>query len=105
MSPWSLPAAAATVALSVWAGYSLRPDAPVPAAHAQAAPAKTARQWAYIEKRQDLSPTESLSLVIIAHPRWTALDTRCLIYRDSELGKVFFTCPGSATEPAEAREQ
>lgn len=83
-----------SVALAGFAGYSARTEAP---------PAKESappRQWAYIERTQDLSATESLSLVIIAHPRWTALDTRCLIYRDKELGKVFFTCPAPAGEAA-----
>jgi hypothetical protein len=90
----------APVLVAAWITSSARPEAPAPKDPAPP------RQWAYVERTQDLSPTESLSLVIVAHPRWTALDTRCLIYRDKQLGTVTFTCPGSAvTDAVEERER
>lgn len=63
-------------------------------------------QWAYIAKEKQIAPGETLKLVIIPDPLgFEILDTKCLIYTNSEYKQASMICPNATQESIKEVEQ
>lgn len=63
-------------------------------------------QWAYVAKEKQIAPGETLKLVIIPDPLgFEILDTKCLIYTNSEYKQSSMICPNATQESIKEVEQ
>jgi hypothetical protein len=63
-------------------------------------------QWAYIAKEKQIAPGETLKLVIIPDALgFEILDTKCLLYSNSEYKQISMICPGATQESIKEVEQ
>ena len=63
-------------------------------------------QWAYIAKEKQIAPSETIKLVIIPDPLGLEiLDTKCLIYTNSEYKQSNMVCPNATQESIKENEQ
>jgi len=63
-------------------------------------------QWAYVAKEKQIAPGETLKLVIIPDPLgFEILDTKCLIYTNSEYKHSSMICPNATQESIKEVEQ
>ncbi len=56
--------------------------------------AKRFKDWAYVAREKEISPGETIKLVIVPHP-WGGefMDTKCLIYTNQEFKQASMICP------------
>ena len=57
---------------------------------------------AYVHTRKRISDTEELEILIVPEGQTDTLDTRCIVYNNSELQTSSITCSGLAWRPADA---
>lgn len=72
----------------------------------QAAAKHRFEQWAYVAKEKQISPGETIKLVIIPDPLgFDILDTKCLIYTNAEYKQSSMICPNADQESLKASEE
>ena len=63
-------------------------------------------QWAYVAKEKQITPGETIRLVIIPDPHgFDLFDTKCLIYTNVEYKQSNMICPDADKENLKASEE
>lgn len=56
------------------------------------------KEWAYVARSKNITPTEEVSLLVIPSEFGEPLDVKCLIYKNREFNQATMICPGAARE-------
>jgi hypothetical protein len=64
----------------------------------ESADIKRMHEWAYISKEKQITPEESLKLIILPGEFGDISDMKCLVYTNRELRQSTFTCPGASQD-------
>lgn len=60
--------------------------------------AKRLEDWAYVAKKKEVAPGETVKLVVIPSSIADALDTKCLIYTNQEFRQSSIICPDAKAD-------
>lgn len=63
------------------------------------------KDWAYVARSKQITPTEELSLVVVPSEFGEPLDVKCFIYKNREFNQATMVCPGISQDDIRVPEQ
>ena len=63
------------------------------------------KDWAYVARSKQITPTEELSLIVVPSEFGEPLDVKCLIYKNREFNQATMVCPGANQDDLRVPDQ